>query len=83
MTDLTYRVATSTQRSPIRYGHLTAWAYSPQALADATAMDVRQIRPEADGALTVHVWPTRDGEHYWQPIPDDAEHFDYPATPTA
>lgn len=76
MTDLTYRVTAGTQTP--RYGHNSAWAFSPQALADAIAMDVRQIRPDITEPLTIHVWPSRDDEHYRLPVPDGADRFEYP-----
>ena len=81
MADLTYRV-TAGDQTP-RYGHHGTWVFSPEALADAIAMDVRQIRPDVTEPLTIHVWPTRTDEHYRRPVPDDASRFEYPAASTA
>lgn len=83
MPELTYRVIPDGHDRPIRYGTDGNWAWSTHALADAIAMDVRQIRPDITCPLTIHVWPTRDSEHYRRPVPDEAERFEYPATRTS
>lgn len=77
MADLTYRVTTET--STPRYGHNSVWLRTPQKLADAVAEETRIVRPDVTGPLTIHVWPSRDDEHYRLPIPADAQRFDYPA----
>lgn len=77
MTRLTFRVCAGD--TPLRYGPGTD-TRTPRALADDHAACVRATHPDAANAdLTVHVWPTRDGEHYRQPIPASAERFNYPA----
>lgn len=81
MSDLSYRV-TAGDQTP-RYGHHSAWAFSPEALADAVAQDMRVTRPDITDPLTIHVWPTREEEHYRLPVPDDAGRFEYPAASTA
>ncbi|MGW4695188.1 hypothetical protein ACWEO1_22730 [Kitasatospora cineracea] len=83
MTDLTYRAArTDTPDQPISHGHHTTWPGTTQQLADETAARLRTTRPDAAGALTVHVWPTREDEHYQQPVPASAAAFHYPAPST-
>lgn len=78
MADLTYRVSTGERES--RYGHFSDWQQTTQELASMLAKETRQIRPDITGPLAIHVWPTRNSEHYRQPIPDNADRFDYPAT---
>lgn len=75
--DLTYRV--STDGRSFRYGSFTEWTQTPQELADRLAEETRNGRPDVTGPLTVHIWPSREDEHYRLPIPADAQQFDYPA----
>jgi hypothetical protein len=76
-TPLSYRVLTGDRA--IRHGFETAWNGTAQSLADELARICRATRPDAAGPLTIHVWTARDAEHYRQPVPADAERFEYPA----
>ena len=82
MADLTYRVTADNHDRPIRYGHESNWDWSTRALADDLAMHIRDTRPDVTTPLTTHVWPSRADEHYTKPLPDNAECFQYPASPT-
>lgn len=80
MTDLTYRAArTEDPDQPLSHGHHAAWTGTTQQLANEVADSLRACRPDTDGALTVRVWPTREDEHYREPVPTDAAEYHYPA----
>lgn len=80
MTDLIYRAARASDPDQLlSYGHHATWPGTAQQLADEVAERLRACRPDADGALTVRVWPTREDEHYRDPVPDDATEYHYPA----
>ncbi|GAB2717814.1 hypothetical protein [Kitasatospora kifunensis] len=77
-TSYTYRVVADGSPRPVALGTTSTWAWSFQALADNTVMNLRATLPRA-GTLTVSVWLTRDDEDHALPIPADAEAFRYPA----
>nr|BEK68810.1 hypothetical protein KPHV_60370 [Kitasatospora purpeofusca] len=76
----TYRVTADGRQT--RYGTQTTTS-TPQALADLLAADTRTCRPEVTGPITIHIWPSRDDDHYRSPHPDTADTYDYPAAPSA
>ncbi|MFE5582515.1 hypothetical protein [Kitasatospora sp. NPDC056531] len=75
MSQFTYRITTAGRQ--VRYGTET-WTGTLQGLAEHLADDTRTCRPDVTGPITIHIWPSRDDDHYCGPHPDDASTYDYP-----